>query len=352
MIETNGKKLFDAVGAEAIYTTNDILRRYITGFYAEDGFVIIDKEGTKMYTDSRYTEEAVKALKGTDVQVIEADRNATAESLLKNYQSVAVPFEYMSYPAVKKLQEMGLNLVDDVEQFRNCMMIKNQSEIDAIQKACTIAEDAFNLLLPEIKEGMTETEVAALLEYNMRKLGAYSTSFDTIVGFGANASVPHHVTDNTALKFGDEILIDFGCKVDGYCSDITRTFLFGDDKKHQKFKDCYAHVLTAHNLVQEKFHAGMQAKQADLLAREYLDSVGLGKYFTHSLGHGVGLNIHENPFVNKRSEVIMQNGMVFTDEPGVYFAGELGIRIEDSVMLKDGDVKSFMAKTNKDLVIL
>lgn len=351
-METNGKKLFEAAGADAVYTTDDILRRYITGFYAEDGFVLIDKEGTKMFTDSRYTAEAKKALKGTDVTVIEADRNATAGNLLKNYSSIAVPFEKTSYPAMLALQEIGVKIVDDTEAFRKLQMVKNQSEIEAIQKACTIAEDAFNLLLGDIKEGMTETEVAALLEYNMRKLGAYSTSFDTIVGFGANASVPHHVTDETKLKFGDEILIDFGCKVDGYCSDITRTFLFGDDKNHQKFKDCYAHVLTAHKKVQDEAKAGMKGKEVEAIARDYLNSVGLGKYFTHSLGHGVGLNIHEYPFVNMRSEITLTDNMVFTDEPGVYFEGELGIRIEDTVRLEKGSVKSFMFKTNKELVIL
>ncbi len=352
MKETNAKKLFEAAGADAAFTTCDYLRRYLTGFFTEGGFVLTDKDSTRMYTDSRYTEEAEKVLKGTGIVIKEMTREDTLENLFKNYKSVAIPFEQTSYPEYKRLEKTGVTLVDDTDKFKDLMTVKNESELASIQKACTIAEDAFNLLLPDIKEGMTENEVAALLEYNMRKLGAESTSFETIVGFGANAAVPHHVTDNTVLKFGDEILIDFGCKVNGYCSDITRTFLFGDDKKHEEFKKLYYHVLTAHNLVQEKLVSGMTGKDADAIARNYLAKYGLDKYFTHSLGHGIGLNIHEFPSLSTRSDTVLVDGMVFSDEPGVYFAGELGIRIEDSVTLENGKVKSFMYKTNKDLIIL
>ena len=232
------------------------------------------------------------------------------------------------------------------------MAIKTEDELANIAKACEIAEDAFNLLLPEIKEGMTETEVAALLEYNMRKLGAQGVSFDTIVAFGAHASVPHYETGTTKLQFGDPILIDFGCKVNGYCSDITRTFLYGDDGKHEDFKKAYNAVLTAHNLVKEKLVSGMTGTQADAIAREYLKEQGYGDLFTHSLGHGIGLNVHEFPSVSPRGENVLVDGMVFSDEPGVYEAGKFGIRIEDTVTLKNGKVQSFMSKTDRNLVIL
>jgi len=240
--------------------------------------------------------------------------------------------------------------VDDA--LNKVMEVKNDWEIENIAKACNIAESAFNLLLPAIKEGMTETEVAALLEYNMRKLGAEGLSFETIVAFGAHAAVPHHVTGDTKLCFGDEILIDFGCRVNGYCSDITRTFLFGDDGKHEDFKKAYAHVLRAHELAKENIVAGMTGKEADAIARDYLKENGYGELFTHSLGHGIGLNVHEMPYVSPRGEMPLENGMVFSDEPGVYQAGEYGIRIEDTVMLKDGKIKSFMSKTDRNLIIL
>ena len=128
--------------------------------------------------------------------------------------------------------------------------------------------------------------------------------------------------------------------------------MFGDDKNHEDFKKAYAAVLAAHQLVKEKVTAGMTGKQADAVAREYLQSQGYGNLFTHSLGHGIGLNVHEAPAVSPRGETVLQNGMVFSDEPGVYEAGQYGIRIEDTVTLKDGKVKSFMSKTDRNLIIL
>lgn len=353
MIETNGKKIFDAVGADAVFTTCEYLKRYVTGFLTEGGFVISDQDGTTMYTDARYTEAAEKRLAGTEVRVAEMDRfENSPTALLRKYKTVGIPFEVTTYPEYKKLEEAGLTLVDSMPAFRECMSVKNGSELAAIARACDIAEEGFLKLLSEIREGMTETEVAALLEYNMRMLGAYSVSFDTIVAFGAHAAVPHHETGDAKLKFGDEILIDFGCKVDGYCSDITRTFLFGDDGKHGEFKKAYAAVLTAHELVKEKLTAGMTGGDGDAIARDYLTAQGYGNYFTHSLGHGIGLNIHEFPFVRRGGKDILKNGMVFSDEPGVYLAGEYGIRIEDTITLSDGKVKSFMHKTDRNLVIL
>ena len=351
MIPTNGKKILQACGTEAVYTACEYLMRYITGFVAENGFVIVDKTGTTLYTDKRYIEAAEKLVQGTDVTAVLYQQN-DAINRLKTYQSVGISFDQTSHSEYVTFEKAGVKMVNVDDALSKCMTVKNDWELSRIEKACEIAEDAFLMLLPEIKEGMTETEVAALLEYNMRKLGAQGLSFETIVAFGAHAAVPHHETGTTKLKFGDEILIDFGCKIDGYCSDITRTFLFGDDKKHEDFKRAYNHVLTAHNLVQEKLVSGMTGAQGDAIARDFLKSQGLGELFTHSLGHGIGLNVHEQPSVSPRGEQILENGMVFSDEPGVYKAGEYGIRIEDTVTLKEGKVVSFMSKTDKNLIIL
>lgn len=352
MDKNNAQRVFERVNAEAIFTSCNYLERYLTGFLIEDGFVVVDKNGTTMYTDSRYMESARKFFAGTGISVAEIGGENKPEFLLKKYARIAVPYAETNVTEYERLLSLGVELSDATPAFREAMTVKNEREIAAIQKACTIAENGLLKLLPEIKEGMTETEVAALLEYNMRTFGAYSTSFDTIVAFGANASVPHHETGNTTLRFGDEILIDFGCKVDGYCSDITRTFLFGDDGKHGEFKRIYQEVLTAHCKVIDEFKAGMTGKDGDGIARSYLESKGLAKYFTHSLGHGIGLNIHEEPRISSRSEQPITDGMVFSDEPGVYLEGELGIRIEDSVRMENGSVKSFMFKTDKNLIII
>ena len=351
MVRTNGKKVLPLCDCEAVYTSCLFLLRYLTGIEPENGCAIVDQSGTTLYTDMRYMEAAEKLLQGTDVTPVLYKQSELLERL-KGYQSVGVSFDQISHVEYLTLENAGVKLVNVDEPLKQAMSVKNDWELENIQKACEIAEDAFNALLPQIQEGMTETEVAALIEYEMRKRGAQGLAFETIVAFGAHAAVPHHETGLTKLAFGDEILIDFGCRVNGYCSDITRTFLFGDDGKHEEFKKAYAAVLTAHNLVKENLKSGMTGKEGDAIAREYLKSQGLGELFTHSLGHGIGLNVHEAPAVSPRSDAVLKDNMVFSDEPGVYKAGEFGIRIEDTITLKDGKVMSFMSKTDRELVIL
>ena len=348
---TNEKKVWQACGCEAVYIACEYMMRYVSGFAAEDGFIIIDKDGATLFTDMRYIEAAEKLFAGTGITPV-LFKKGEALTRLAKYQSVGISFTQTSHAEYLAMEQAGIKLVDIDKKLTSLMTVKNEWELQQIAKACEIAEDAFTMLLPEIKEGMTEVEVAALLEYNMRKLGAQGLSFETIVAFGAHAAIPHHETGDTKLQFGDEILIDFGCKVNGYCSDITRTFLFGDDGKHETFKKAYQAVLTAHELVKEKVVSGMTGAQADAVAREYLTAQGYGELFTHSLGHGIGLNVHEFPRVNKISAEILTDGMVFSDEPGVYVAGEYGIRIEDTVTLDNGKVRSFMSKTEKKLIIL
>ncbi len=351
MLQTNGAKVLKACGCEAMYTACEYLMRYITGFVAENGFVIIDKEGTTLYTDKRYIEAAEKLTAGTEVSAV-LYKQDDAIKRLSQYQSVGISFDQTSHSEYEKFASAGVKLVNVDKKLSDVMQVKNEYELECIQKACIIAEKAFLNLLPTIKEGQTEAEVAARLEYEMRMLGAQGVSFETIVAFGANAAVPHHETGKTVLHYGDEILIDFGCKINGYCSDITRTFLFGDDGKHEEFKKAYNCVLQAHNLVQQRLQSGMTGSAGDAIAREYLQQHGYGELFTHSLGHGIGLNVHEAPAISPKSETVLTDGMVFSDEPGVYAKGEYGIRIEDTVTLKDGKVKSFMSLTDKNLLIL
>ncbi len=344
-------KLFTETGADAVFVECDFLRRYLTGFYSTDGYVLLTAERCIFFADLRYFEAAEKALRGSAVEVVEGGYREALEAA-KPYHTLGVPYPFVSVSALRLYEKDGHETVDCMPAFKRAMLIKTERELSLIQTACTIAEDAFNALLPEIREGMQEREVAALLEYRMRQLGASGTSFDTIVAFGENASVPHHETGERTLKFGDPILIDFGCKYEGYCSDITRTFLFGDDGKHEEFKKIHEIVLTAHELVKEKTAAGMTGKAADAIARDYLREKGLAEYFTHSLGHGIGLQIHEYPVLSPRGEEALEDGMVFSDEPGVYIAGKLGVRIEDSLCMKGGRAVSFMTRTSRKALIL
>lgn len=354
--EPQGRKVYEQVrettGAEALYVSDETYKKYVSAYFTEGGYALANETGVTLFTDARYTEDAVKELSPFGVRVEDCSKENRPETYLKRYKKVAVPFSEISYAEFLKLKESGVVFVDATETLRECAKIKTESELAAIRKACEIAQDALLNTLPEIKEGMTERETAALLEFEMRALGAEGTSFDTIVAFGAGASVPHHETGETALKFGDEILIDFGCKVQGYCSDMTRTFLFGDDKKHGEFKKAYDAVLAAHNKALDELKEGMTGGEADAIARTYLEEHGFGKYFTHSLGHGIGLKIHEYPYLRRGGEETLKNGMVFSDEPGVYLAGRYGIRIEDTVAMTGGKAETLMKKVSKELTVL
>ncbi len=351
MITDKMRKIYEDSGADVLLIETDFLRKYLTGFSSTDGYVVLDGKYCMLVVDARYFEAAKKALRASRVHVVEGSYRKALE-LIGERKRLGVPFAHITLSCAESLRQSGFELVDCTSALRTAMLIKSEEEIAGIAKACEIAEDAFNLLLPEIKEGMTETEVAAVLEYVMRTLGASGVSFDTICAFGENASVPHHETGRRKLKFGDPVLIDFGCKYNGYCSDITRTFLFGDDGQHEEFKKIHAMVLMAHELVKERVKAGMTGREADGIARKYLASKGLGDAFTHSLGHGVGLRIHEAPTLSPRSDEILADGMVFSDEPGVYVEGKYGIRIEDTVMMQGGRVRTFMSKTSRQALIL
>lgn len=342
------EKIFKAVDADAVITSQEDLRLYLTGFNSSFGYVVTDRNGTVFYTDSRYLEGASAKLESEGISVREFK---SLEEILKPYSKIAIPFDSTLYPEYEKYKSYVPVLTDSSAAFTAAMAIKDGREIENIKSACDVTDRAFESLLPCIKEGMCENEVAAELEYLMRKYGAGGTSFDTIVAFGEGSSVPHHETSSRKLKFGDIILIDFGCKVNGYCSDCTRTFLFGDDKRHEEFKRAYGHVFEAHMLVKEKLTDGMTGREADAIARNCLKSYGLDSYFTHSLGHGIGVNIHEFPRLSPKSADKLVNGMVFSDEPGVYFGGKFGIRIEDTVTLVNGKVIS-LTDSDKKLRII
>ena len=351
MVNNTAKKLLNAVGAEVLVTTQEDLRFYLTGFQSSFGVVVTDEYSTRFYTDARYFEAATVALAGRDIRVMEYPRGEKLVELLRGYNSLGMPLDRLTAKEYSEFLQSGYKIVDSADAFKSAMAVKSQAEIKNISLACSATDKAFLQLLGEIKEGMTENEVAALLEYLMRKNGASGTSFSTICAFGANGSVPHNETGTAKLRFGDAVLLDFGCKINGYCSDCTRTFLFGDDGKHAEFKDIYDKVLTAHMLVKQNFHSGMTGRQGDAFARNYLETQGLAKYFTHSLGHSLGINIHESPNLTPSDESAFTDGMVFSDEPGVYIAGKLGIRIEDTVTLLGGNVVS-LTDSDKKLIIL
>ncbi len=350
MLTERSRKIFDACGADRLFVTAPDLRFYLTGFPCSDGCVTVDENGTDFYTDARYIEAASEALKGSGIRVSLPPEGRYIK-LAEGAKKLAVALSRTSADEYIALSGKVGGITDCTPVFDEAMGVKDGDELAAIKKACEIADRAYTDMLGVFKEGVSENDAAAELEYRMRRYGASGTSFETIMAFGEGSSVPHHETGARRLKFGDVILIDFGCKWGGYCSDCTRTLLFGDDKKHEDFKKAYAAVLKAHFAAKENITCGMTGHEADETARSVLREAGLDKYFTHSLGHGIGINIHEYPYLAPRRKNVLKDGMVFSDEPGVYFRGDFGIRIEDSVTLQNGRVES-LTQTDKKLLIL
>lgn len=348
----NTKKIFRDIKADGMLTSASDLRRYLTGFPSSFGFVYTDAQESVFFTDPRYAEAAKAALQNEYISVSVAK---TTDSVLdyiksKKVRRLAVPLDRLTVSEQENLLRHRFKLIDSSPVFIQAMSVKNEEEIKCIRRACEIAQAAYASLLGELREGLTENEVAGYLEYLMRKGGAEDRSFETIVAFGVNSSVPHHAAGQDKLKKGNPVLIDFGCKYGGYCSDMTRTIWFGG-KPDEEFSAVYEAVYSAHETAMQGIHPGMTGRQADALARGFLAGRNLDKFFTHSLGHGIGINIHEFPTLGPNSEAVLKDGMVFSNEPGVYFEGKFGIRIEDTVRLENGTVKSFMT-TDKKLTVL
>lgn len=331
--------------------TDEKERLYYLGFHSTAGYVVVTKDETFFVVDNRYFKAAEKALTKKGVKVISgADYSVFKEIADKiNAVTVGIDFTKVTLSGFEVLKKLGYDYVDISQELVKMAAIKSDEELKNIKKACDIAEKSWLAVLPFIKEGITEKQLAAELEYNFRKNGAGGTSFDTIVAFGKNAAVPHHETGDTKLKKNECVLMDFGCTYKGYCSDMTRTMFFGTPD--EEFEKVYLAVLLAHKTAAEKIKAGITGKDADKYARDVLDSLGYGKYFTHSLGHGIGVNIHEFPTLSPKGEATLEDGMVFSDEPGVYINGKFGVRIEDSCYMLDGKFHTFM-KDDKSLVVI
>ncbi|MFA6433675.1 MAG: aminopeptidase P family protein [Elusimicrobiales bacterium] len=212
--------------------------------------------------------------------------------------------------------------------------VKEGEEISVLRKSCRIAARAFGLIKPRIKTGRTELSVSRELEDLMQAMGAKGPSFNLIVGFGPDSARPHHETSDRPLKNNEAVLLDFGCVYNGYCSDITRTYFHG--RPDAEFKKVYSIVAAAQRAGLGKVRAGVKAVEVDRACRDHISDAGFGQYFIHGTGHGVGLEIHEAPTLNTRSGETLRAGMAVTVEPGIYLPGKFGVRIEDSVLVKNG----------------
>ena len=222
--------------------------------------------------------------------------------------------------------------------FSDIRMIKDKKELDLLLKAASIADEAFIHLLEDIKPGCTERSLAGRLEYYMRALGSEKTSFDTIVASGVRSALPHGMASDKVIEVGDFITFDFGAVYKGYHSDMTRTLVVGLANSWQQ--EIYTIVEEAQRKGLKAAEAGMTGRELDAIVRDSITACGYGDYYVHGTGHGVGLEIHEMPMINKRGATVLQTGMIFTIEPGIYIPGKGGVRIEDTVVLTEDGARA------------
>lgn len=329
--------------ADCALITSDINRRYFTGMKSSDGVLLCFREAAYLLVDFRYIEKAKSIASGCEV-VEFSDLGAKIKELMSKHgaSSAAVEADDITLARFERLKNtLDCELVSNRELslgISKLRAVKDPGELAMFSRAQGIAERALESVMDKIRLNMTERELAMLLDFEMLRLGAEEISFETIVLFGANTSMPHGVPSYKELKKGEPVLIDFGAVCGGYHSDMTRTFFFGIPD--EEMKSAYAVVLAAQEAALDAIHAGMTGSEADAIARDVINEGGYEKLFGHSLGHGVGLEIHEEPNLSPRSKTVLEANNVVTVEPGVYIPGRFGIRIEDMVIVKPAGVNN------------
>jgi len=332
---------------DAILITEPQNRHYLSGYTAVDhgiqetsGALLIPVKGTPyLLTDSRFILQAEEEAIGYTVELYPGGLYACLKRLLPGLGVKRLGFEshYFLHSSVAKMEKMAnsidVKLVPLTYIVERMRVIKTKDEIQALKKAVLLNERVFQLVYNSIEPGMTEIEIALALELTMRELGAEGPSFDTIVAFGTNAARPHAVPTDRVLKSGDIVLIDMGLVLQGYCSDMTRTFVAG--KPDTTYLERLRVVRKAQLAGINAIRAGAVCRDVDRAARRVIVNAGYGDFFGHGLGHGVGLAVHEEPRLGPRSRKKLRAGMIVTIEPGIYLPEWGGIRLENMAVVRE-----------------
>ncbi|MBL7998154.1 MAG: aminopeptidase P family protein [Candidatus Kapabacteria bacterium] len=343
-------------GLDAYMVTHLPTIRYITNFSGSNATLIITKRAVHFFTDDRYTEQIKAELFPLDGLKTAIERDVfgyiTKKKLLKDGSQLGYESNVLSVDMKKSIakQLKGVKLTDAPNLARNTTIVKSATEIAHIKKAADIAAQAYDYILGFVKPGMRELDAAIELSYQARKFGSEGDAFETIFVAGEHGAFPHGRAGTRKLKKGDVITLDFGCKWNGFNSDMTRVFSIG--KPSSEAMKAWDVVTEAHKRAIESISAGMSAKTLDLTARDIITNAGYGKYFGHSLGHGLGIEVHEMPGVSHRNEKgVIPEGCVITIEPGIYVPGEFGMRLEDDIhVTADGPV--YLTSSRRDMVRL
>ncbi|MCS7026702.1 MAG: Xaa-Pro peptidase family protein [Bryobacteraceae bacterium] len=342
-----------AQGLDAILITHLPNIRYLTGFTGSNAFLLVEAQRITLYTDPRYTVQAAQEAVCRVVTLSGSTLIGVGKALHKR-RIRRLGFErnhlsFASYDYLRGVLPVAAEFKPVANLVETRRMVKSEAELAAIRRAVETNSAAFDRALKKVRATMRESDLAAEIDYQMRKLGAEGPSFETIVAAGERAALPHARPSSNSLLSNQLLLIDMGATKDGYTSDMTRTVFVGSVSP--KWKKRYGAVLEAQLAALAVIRAGVKAAQVDQAARKVLKSHGLDRAFMHSTGHGLGLEIHEAPRLGKKETAVLEAGMVLTVEPGIYLEGEGGVRIEDTVVVTPAGCQ-VLTPTPKDLTIV
>ncbi len=339
---------------EAVIVSKPSNMLYLSG-YTGEGLALVSREVCAIVTDFRYVEQAGQEAPSFQTLALEGKEShlGKAYEALKRNGVKTVYFEddELTVRAYQKAVEIfaGMELKALGGEIETLRRIKDAEELRRIEHACKISSEAFGRVLPKIREGMTERELARILEFEMYALGAEKMGFDVIAAAGANGSKPHAVPSDYRIQKGDMITMDFGAKAQGYTADMTRTVALGEPSA--EMRKVYAVVQKAQQMSQDAVKAGANCAAVDAIARDYIYAQGFEGRFGHGLGHSLGIDVHEEPRLSVLSKDVLEAGQLITVEPGIYLPGVGGVRIENTVVVEPGGCRSLITPTT-ELIIL
>jgi len=331
------RSFFSGVGADALLVSHLPNIRYLCGFSGGAGLLLVEASNATLFTDSRYTFQAKEEVLGARVHIAKRGLiRAVGDALRGRRGRMRVAFSAGNVTVAQK-DALGaaagsrVRWVNDGTVVENLRAVKDAGELATMREAATLISEVFRRILRSIKPGVTELELAAKIEYGIKHLGGEGPSFETIVASGPRSAWAHARPSSKPLRKSELVVLDQGAILRGYCSDMTRTVFVG--RATARVRGLYRAVLDAQQAAKSAIRPGVTAGDVDRAARQLLRRSNLARYFTHSTGHGLGLEVHEMPRIGRGDGTILQEGMVLTVEPGVYLEGLGGIRIEDDVVV-------------------
>lgn len=347
------KRILKKDKVDAFLVSDPVNLFYLCGYTGSNGLLIVTSDHNKpiFYTDFRYQEQVKEEVKGCKVRILNRnlfmDFPSTDIKSIKNFGFESNHLSFINYSRVKKQLKSKVKLIPKDNYIQLLREVKDSDELERIRKAAAITDRVFQNIIKIIKLNISEKDLATEIDYMFMK--QCEIAFPSIVAFAERGAMPHAQPTNKKLKSGDVVVFDIGAKFQGYCSDMTRTVVFG--KASRKVKDIYYIVLNAQKLALEKIMAGKTAAEIDGYARNYIKEKGYGNYFGHGLGHAVGIVVHESPTLSSKSPDILKPNQTATIEPGIYLPGEFGVRIEDLIVIKERGYEN-LTGSSKELIEL